>query len=260
MKKLLIIQFCLFVTAVSFVEAKASGFQYGVNLGLGVNATYFAGGGEQAHAGFYSEQYGTGALNFAARYYLNDKWSLQSGLGFTNIGFEMGFAQNYSLIKNDHFVQSRLVVNITQLPIMAIYSFKPDCRNKRWIVGAGFNFMFAQKNANTTVYPANPADEVNLLPQLTNFSNSLSVSKSSNTAFQLMAGREKTFKKGAKFSICFLWNIGLMGNVATSTVKYTESNVNYEHVFANRGDYAGLSFSWFFGNKMSRKLMDKPEY
>ena len=87
MKKLLIIHFCLFVTAVSFMEAKASGFQYGVNLGLGVNATYFAGGGEQAHAGFYSEQYGLAMYLLAnsekyqplfANYYVSENMQLAS--------------------------------------------------------------------------------------------------------------------------------------------------------------------------------------
>lgn len=218
----------------------------------GSNYTQLSGGSDLANANFYKHNYGTGAINFNARYFINDKWSVQSGIGFTSIGFEIGFAKNYSLVKNDHFINSKANIEVTQVPLMAIYNFKPDCKNKSWMVGAGFNFMFSNKAVNKIIYPNQTKNESIILPQLTNFSQTISANKFATTNLQLMVGREKKFNKGNRISLNLVWNIGLAGDIAQSQVKYTIDAIDYEHVFSNQGHYAGLSFCYLFSSKSSR--------
>lgn len=218
----------------------------------GANYSSLSGGSDLAHANFYKSNCGTGAINFSARYFFDERWSLQSGLGFTNIGFEIGFAQNYSLTQNNHIIKSSTSINITQVPLMAIYNFKPDCKNKSWLVGAGFNFMFSGKAVNNTIYPNQMKNETNLFPQLSNFSQTVTANKFSTANLQLMVGREKKFNKGNRLALNFIWNIGLAGDIAQSKVNYTIDGTDYEHIFANQGHYAGLSLSYLFSSKSSR--------
>ena len=233
-------------------QAFKNNMQYGLTVFGGTNYTQLSGGSDLAHAGFYKNNFGAGAFNFNARYFIDERWSIQSGIGFTSIGFETGFAKNYSLIKNDHFIKSATSINVTQIPLMAIYNFKPDCKNKSWVVGAGFNFMFSDKNVNTTVYPNQTKNETYLMPELTNFSQTTTAGKFSTTNLQLMVGREKKFNKGNRLAVNIVWNIGLAGDIAQSRVNYTIDGTDYEHIFSNQGHYAGLSISYLFSSKSSR--------
>jgi hypothetical protein len=247
----------IFISGISILfafqtQAFKGNMQYGLSLFGGSNYTQFSGGSDQAHAGFYKHNIGAGAFNFNARYFIDERWSIQSGIGFTNIGFEIGFAKNYSLVKNDHFIESSTNIEVTQIPLMAIYNFKPDCKNKSWLVGAGFNFMFSNKNVNTTVYPNQSKNETYLMPQLSNFSQTTTASKFSTTNLQLMVGREKKFNKGNRLSINAIWNIGLAGDIAQSKVNYTLDGTDYEHIFSNQGHYAGLYIAYYFSTKATR--------
>jgi len=250
MKKIFLLSISMFVAFQS--QAFKSNMQYGFSLLGGTNYAQFSGGSDFAHASFYKHNSGTGAFNFNARYFIDERWSVQSGIGFTSIGFEVGFAQNYSLVKNDHFINSSTNINVTQIPLMAIYNFKPDCKNKSWLVGAGFNFMFSDKNVNTTVYPTQSKNEIYLMPQLSNYSQTITAGKFSTTNLQLMVGREKKFNKGNRLSLNVVWNIGLAGDIAQSKVNYTLDGTDYEHIFSNQGHYAGLSVSYLFSTKASR--------
>jgi len=250
MKKIFLLSISLLIA----IQAQAfkRNMQFGLSLFGGTNYTQFSGGSDQAHAGFYKHNIGAGALNFNARYFLDERWSIQSGIGFTNIGFEMGFAKNYSLIKNDHFIESSTNIEVTQIPLMAIYNFKPDCKNKSWLVGAGFNFMFSDKSVNTTLYPNQSKSEAFIMPQLSNFSQTTTAGKFSTTNLQLMVGREKKFNKGNRLSVNVIWNIGLAGDIAQSKVNYTIEGPDYEHIFSNQGHYAGLSIGYLFSTKATR--------
>lgn len=231
----------------------AKGIQYGASIGVLGNHNYFIGGSEQAHANFHHNVFGTASLNFSARYFLNEKWSLQSGLGFTELGFESGFTQNYSLVKNDHFVLNRQTLPITQIPLLAVYSFKPDCKNRNWFIGAGFNFLFLGKTNTEITFPAQPGDELNLLPEVSDYSSQLNLNKKSTPSALFLAGREKKFSKGSRLSLAFIYNVGLVGTMATSSINYKIQNTAYNHIFSNRGDYAGLLFTWYFAGKKSKR-------
>jgi len=251
MKKLAIL--CFLLTIAIQTQAFKGKVQYGLSFLGGSNYTELTGGSDIAHASFYKNNFGTGAFNFNARYFFDERWSLQTGIGFTNIGFDIGFAQNYSLIKNNHFVNSTASINVTQIPLMAIYNFRPDCKNKSWVLGAGFNFMFSDKAINKTIYPNQSKNESNVLPLVSNYTQTVIANKFSTTNLQLMVGREKKFNKGNRLSVNLVWNIGLAGNIADSKVNYTIDGTNYEHIFSNQGHYSGLSVSYLFSSKASRK-------
>jgi hypothetical protein len=250
MKKIFLFTCLLFIASQTW--AFKNKVQYGLSLFGGTNYTQLSGGSDLAHSGFYKHDFGTGAFNFNARYFFEERWSIQSGLGFTSIGFEIGFAKNYSLVKNDHFIKSTVNIDVTQIPLMAIYNFRPDCKNKSWVVGAGFNFMFSGKSINVTDFPTQSKNETVVLPQLSNFSQTVTASKFSTTNLQLMAGREKKFNKGNRLSVNVVWNIGLAGDIAQSKVAYTIDGADYEHIFSNQGHHAGLSINYLFSSKSSR--------
>lgn len=232
--------------------ANINNLQYGISLFGGSNSSQLTGGSDMAHAGFYKHNFGTASINFHGRYFVDDKWSLQTGIGFTSIGFDFGFAKNYSLVKDDHFIKSTASINVTQIPLLLIYNFKPDCKKKSWIVGAGFNFMFSDKAVNTVLYPEQSKNESLYIPQLTNFSQTVTAGKFSTTNLQLMVGREKKFNKGNRLSLNFVWNISLAGDIAQSKVNYTFDGTDYEHIFSNQGHYAGLSIAYLFSTKSTR--------
>lgn len=250
MKKILTFSFLILLGSEGFSFNKK--IQFGFSILGGSNYAQLTGGTDLAHANFYKQNYGTGALNFNARYFFDDNWSVQSGIGFTSIGFEIGFAKNYSLVKNDHFINSKANIEVVQIPLMAIYNFKSDCKNKSWIIGAGFNFIFSNKAVNTTLYPNQTKNESILMPQLTSFSQTTTADKFTTPNLQFMVGREKKFNKGNRISLNLIWNIGLAGDIAQSKVNYTIDGTDYEHIFSNQGHYAGLSFSYLFSSKASR--------
>lgn len=254
MKKIILLNVLLIFSI--YTQASKKNIQYGLSVFGGTNYAQLIGGTDLAHANFYQHDYGTGAFNFNARWFINDKWSVQSGIGFTSLGFEYGFAKNYSLIKNDHFINSKASIEVTQIPLMAIYNFKPDCKNKSWVLGAGFNFMFSDKAVNNTIYPNQSKNESIVIPELTSFSHTFNTRKISTANFQLMFGREKKFNKGNRLAVNAVWNIGLAGEIAKSTVSYTIAGNTYEHIFSNNGHYAGISISYLFSNKASRAKAD----
>ena len=67
--------------------------QYGLSLQGLTNYVEGTGGSDFAHKDFYKHNFGSVAINFNARYFIDDRWSLQSGIGFTAIEFDFGFAQ-----------------------------------------------------------------------------------------------------------------------------------------------------------------------
>lgn len=250
MKK--ITAFSLLLLLISQVSAFNNKMQYGFSIMGGSNYSTLTGGTDLAHANFYKHNLGIGALNFNARYFIDDKWSIQSGIGFTSIGFEIGFAKNYSLVKNDHYIESKANIEVTQIPVMALYNFKSDCKNKSWVIGAGFNFMFASKAVNKTLYPNQTKNENVVLPELSNLSQTINAGKFTTSNVQLMIGREKKFNKGNRISLNLIWNIGLTGDIAESSVNYTIDGNHYEHIFSNQGHYTGLTVSYLFSSKTSR--------
>ncbi len=240
MKKLLSI--LMIAGAVTSVSAQ-TGISYGATFGIAGNHSTYAGGSSDANALFYHNDYGRAALGFTARYFFDNHWSVQSGLGISSIGFEYALAKDYSLLKkDDHFTKNNLGIGVLQIPLTVIYAFNPNCKNSRWFVGAGFSTMRNFTNVNQTQHalPTGDAASSSLYLDQTITANKFTV-----LTGQLMGGREKIFKHGSILQLALIANFGF-SNIATSTVTYTVDNKLYSHSFTNRGNYCGFMLTYYF--------------
>ena len=231
--------------SIFLVEAIAqTGFRYGVTLGLSGNQSNYSGGSSDANALFQHNDFGKANLGFTARYFFDDHWSVQSGLGVSEIGFEFALAKDYSLLKkDDHFTKNNMGITVMQVPITAIYAFKPNCKNTRWFVGAGISSMTNFNNFNQSSHATPKGEDIvnnsNYLDQTVN------AEKFTVINGQLMGGIEKTFKKGNMLQLALITNFGF-SNIATSNVTYMVENKKYTHSFSNKGDYSGFMLTYYF--------------
>ncbi len=241
MKKILI----SLVFAGSLMGASAQkGFKYGVTFGLGGNNSNYSGGSADANALFHHNDFGKANLGFTARYFFDEHWSVQSGLGISDIGFEFALAKDYSLMKkDDHFTKNNMGITVMQVPITAIYAFKPNCKNTRWFVGVGISSMTNFNNFNQSSHATPKGEDIvnnsNYLDQTVN------AEKFTVINGQLMGGIEKILKKGSILQLALITNLGF-SNIATSTVTYMVDNKKYTHSFTNKGDYSGLILTYYF--------------
>lgn len=240
MKKIL----SILTIATTVITAQAqTGISYGATFGIGENNATYVGGMTDASALFHQDDHDKGSFGFVARYFLNNHWSIQSGLGFSSLGFDYALAKDYSLLnKDEHFTQNGLSITVLQVPFTAIYAFNPNCRNNRWFVGAGFATMTNTSDANQTshVLPEGDASgNVSYLDQTMTSSNFTVLTG------QLMGGVEKIFRRGSILQFGLTANFGF-SNIATSQVSYTIDNKLYEHTFNNQGDYWGFILTYYF--------------
>src|ERR1019366_9510786 len=83
----------------------------GINSSFTANNSTYIGGMSDAHALFTHNDFGTGSLGIVGRYFIDDHWSIQSGINFSSIGFDYSLAKNYSLQKNgDHFTANNVSI------------------------------------------------------------------------------------------------------------------------------------------------------
>lgn len=240
MKKIL--STLLFAGSIMSVSAQ-TGISYGATFGIGENNAAYAGGMTDAHALFYQNDHDKGSFGFVARYFLDNHWSIQSGLGVSSLGFDFALAKNYSLLKkDDHFTQNGLSITVLQVPFTAIYAFNPNCKNNRWFVGAGFATMSNTSNVNQTSHVLPEGDASSNVSYL---DQTMTSDKFTVLTGQLMGGIEKTFKRGSILQFGLTANFGF-SNIATSQVSYTIDNKLYEHTFNNQGDYWGFMLTYYF--------------
>lgn len=243
-------------------SAGQNGWQYGLSFSPVLNNFHPAPGSPaEAHSSFYYDSYGAAALGFDARYFSDEKWQLLTGMHFSSLGFVYGFSKSYNLIKNDHLIETRVSIPLTTIPLVLMYSFKPDCRNKRWVIGGGLNFQFLSKTSHTQTSSDVKSETSTLInvpvPQV----NVVSGNKT-GTGLLWMAGREKTYNRGNKFMWSFWWNMGLTNNLATSTIQYTVDKQIFTHNFINNGNSVGFRLTYYFSSKKIREkvLKDKLNY
>lgn len=170
---------------------------------------------------------------------------LTSGFGFSSLGFDYAIAENYSLLdraKNQRqFTRVRSSFGMLEIPFMAFYKFNPNCKNARWLAGAGLAQTFIGSQT-----AEGSASKVNDGSSNVNYINAASKSTGGNDLFlRWSVGREKMYKNGGILNFSFLVNMGFR-NIAESTVNYTIDNQNYTHSFTNNGSFAGFRLSYFF--------------
>jgi len=240
MKKLFVCALtCLVLTGFS---QETDTWRFGIQWGFQGNRAEFAGGMSNANGRFHQNKFDAGALNFNARYDLNSHWMGTFGLGFNTFGFQYALAENYSLYKpKSRFSDLKTEFTALDLPLMIHYKFNPNCKKAKWLIGGGIsqNFVGAQ-TASKFFQVANDG--------ITNSNYLNSVSSTSGGGYTMLRfsiAREKVFKRGNILNASLMFNAGLR-KLATSTVKYTVENVEYNHDFKTNGNFVGFRLSYFF--------------
>src|SRR5688572_30460346 len=146
MKAFICAVLCCF--SLSIFAQDNNAWRWGIQLGAQGNSSNYVGGMEIANGRFNNNSFGGGALNLIARYDINKHWMIRSGMGVNSFGFEFALAEDYSLLSspdNRHSVL-RTEFSAFEIPLMGYYKFNPNCKNARWLLGAGFagNFVSGQ--------------------------------------------------------------------------------------------------------------------
>ncbi len=237
----------LFITLLAFFALKAvsqerDAFRLGVQWGLHGNDAELTGGMENANAHFYHNSFGGGSLRIEARYDFNHRWALMTGLGFSSYGFEYALSENYSL-KSDlgRFSTIRSEIGALEIPLMGFYKFTPNCRNAKWIVGAGLtNNLIGEQNISR-----NFKEDAEGIKSKNYLTSETKVNGGIYTMLRFSIGRERVFKKGGIFNASMVFNFGGR-NMATSKVVYKSDGQDYNHEFTNKGNFAGFRLTYFF--------------
>jgi|SRR6185436_6985131 len=243
----------ILLTAIMFAMVAASNGQsrwsMGVMLGGGANISKFSGGSETADALFSNAPHRTGLLGVYARYKICDHMSFQSGYDFSEIGFTYLFAKDYSLKKGecDHFNTIKSRTCVSRMPLMILFTSKPNCRNLRFIAGHGIAVNVIDKNWKSES-SGDRGDEILATEEtarLVSRSEEVHATHAANASFTWLFGTEKVFKKGGSLSITLQGNLGFTP-LAKSTVQYVADGTKYDHTFTNYGSYCSFGLTYFF--------------
>jgi hypothetical protein len=225
------------------------GFKLGLQFGNSSSNLKLTGGMENANGRFKQRNFGVPSINLVARYDFNKHWMIESGIGLNGIGFSFSISENYPLF-NSKYKSSDIKTLFTafEVPVMLFYKFNPNCKNSRWIVGAGFAPTLYEGKSDSQDFSLSSEG------QSTNYLSSQSVSNGNGSLLlRYSVGREKVFKNGSLLQASLLMNIGF-GTVATSTVNYTIENEKYSHSFANNGSSVAFRIAYLFKTNRSASL------
>lgn len=240
MKKL----YTIFALTCISAAAIAQNWSMGLQIASVSNKSRYTGGMSEANGRFHHNPYGGGSFNVLFRYKVNDHWSFQTGLGFTGLGFNYAVANDYSLLgKDGQYLSNSASFCTSEIPAVAIYSFKPNCRNSRLFAGGGVRMVM---NSDITTSRTHVApDEASGMTNSPYLDQTMYASAFTSVGGNFMFGIEKMFKKGSMFQLAVIGNKGFM-DVATSTVNYSADGKEYQHTFTNSGDYWGVAFTYYF--------------
>jgi len=239
MKKIILTFFSILTVAA--ISQEENTWRLGIQIGSQGNHSKYQSGMQDANARFHQNDFGAGSLNIVGRYDFNRRWMATGGLGLSSYGFEYALAENYSLLRKDkQFTSIKSEFGVIEIPVMGYYKFNMNCKNTRWLVGAGIAQYFnAAQTINKSVSQASDGNTVNYLSSASKTNGGLPV------FFRWSVAREKMYRKGGILNASLLFNFGFT-ELAKSTVNYTIDNQNYEHTFTNNGNFIGLRLAYFF--------------
>ncbi len=251
MKKLLLLP--IFVLLCATLSAQTR-WNMGIGLGGTTNCVQFDSGDEMANALFRANYFSSGSLNISFSYKLNEKFSLQSGMDFTEFGFSYSFLKDYSL-KDEWMCEPDISAStcITSLPLMFVARTPKTCWNMRFVFGAGFAVRFIDEQWDMT-----ESEDVTIsesgVSKTTQVLESAHTVNSVSPAFTWMMGMEKVFRRENSIGFYFKGNQGF-NTIAESTVDYRVDGKAYTHTFINRGSFVNFSIAYNFAAFGTRKAL-----
>ena len=246
--------FLLALAASSSAAFAQSNWSMGLQWFCIGNDAKFTGGMSQTTGRFNGSCYGGTGLGINFKYTANDHWSFQAGLNAGSLGFDYSITNDYSLLtRNRKYSSNTASFGIAELPATVIYNFNPNCKNFRWIVGAGAKLVTHGEEIEKEI--RSDLEECPTGAISTYLTQQMHVNSFATGTGHIMFGIEKLKKKGSIWSVQLIYNKGFEA-IATSTVKYDVEGKNYEHRFTNYGDYFALAFNYYFRPFGSRKAQN----
>jgi hypothetical protein len=231
----------LILTASALFSQENKVWRFGLQWGFQGNQARQTGGMEEANARFGNDDAGGGAINLLARYDHDTHWMVSSGLGIQTFGFRFSLSQNYSL-KNpeSRYATSSSEFSALEIPLMIHYKFNPNCRQAKWVIGAGLvHGLIGKQTINGKISQGAEASlNENYL------TSTAKVNEGLYGMLRLSAGRERTLKKGRIIAVNFILNLGFR-DLAQAHVEYKIDGVNYNHDFATDGNFLGFRISYY---------------
>jgi hypothetical protein len=241
-------------SVITFSSFAQSNWSMGIQLASVGNDAVYSGGMSGADARFHQNPFNGGSLAFIFRYKISDRWTMQTGLGFTELGFSYAIANNYSLLRrSEHFTFNNSNVCVSEVPAMALYTFKPNCRSWRYFAGIGGKLVI--NSGETTMDITTHPDESVGVTGNTFIEQHMHADAFISPCGTFTFGIEKLMKRGNIFSISLVANKGFM-EITNSTVRYDLDGTTYEHSFTNYGDYCGLALAYHFKPFGSKKALN----
>jgi hypothetical protein len=242
--------FLLLLLTTQVISQDYRQFRLGLMSGGYGNHSEFSGGMSNAPSEFSHDSYGTGSFDFTLRYERSQRWAFMTGIGFTSAGFNFSLANDYSLDDacGDRYDMMESSIPVAQVPFMVLVKSNNNCKNWRWIAGAGIVNSFVGETTydNTVIFSQEPEQNAEYMTVSTQSDGGYHVQS------RFLIGREKQFTRGAILSFMLLMNHGC-STIGEASVTYNQDNRVYNHEFTNSGTYCGFSIAYSF-----RPLKGKP--
>ena len=246
MKKFIVI--ALFFIARSGIAQTDKTWAFGLQCGIQGNSSVFTGGSDVAAGQFEHNSFGSGSFLAIARYDYNSRWMFMTGFGFVSYGFEFSRKVDYYSVSRLDDSRNTTISNefgAVEIPAMVFYKFRLNCRNARWLIGAGLSALLAgQQQSAASVdddTEGNNGKAVFLKSEAT----------ANDGAFGMLRfafNRERILKKGGIIQAGLLFNFGFR-TLANATVHYQVDGQNFSHTFSNSGNFVGIRACYFFRSR-----------
>ena len=239
MKKFIIFGIGVMTSCLSAQEK--SGLHIGVEIGNCANSSKYSSGASIANARFNQQIFYAPNMNIVARYDFNKHWMAMSGIGFNAIGFGFSLSEDYKLVNRPKNISdNKNAFAAIEIPVTLHYKSNLNCKNSRWLLGAGIVPTFVGKQSVDNTYSiSNEDNSTSYLTSQSNTNNDLGL------ILRYSVSREKVFNNGSILQASLLVNVGL-NTIASSTVNYQVDKQNYTHTFSNKGGSVGLRVAYFF--------------
>ena len=216
-------------------------WRLGFQFGFQGNHAQLIGGDKMADARFEQNNAGAAGLNLFARYDYNQHWMLLTGIGLSSYGFEFSLANKYALsLPESRRTVLKGGIGLLEIPFMLHYKFNPNCKQVKWIVGAGF-IQNLQGGNRLSVQELKISEGYTGIGY---FNCEVKQSRALFPTIRFSVGREKQLEGGGILNCSLLLNYGFAQN-ARATVNYEIDGQAYTHQFGNRGNYAGIRIAYY---------------
>jgi len=216
-------------------------WRLGAQLGFHGGHAHLKSGDAEASALFGNDGLAGGALDLLVRYEKGRHLMLTSGLGIQSFSYQFSLARNYTLGRpEERYARVSTELSMLEIPVMIHYRFNPNCRNARWVLGAGWTTGLLGANTVDATAVANGEMAYSgdyLSAQTTIHGGGISM-------LRLSVARERELRQNGVVSAAFVLNFGTR-ELSETRVNYQAMGKTYQHVFGQNGSFAGFRLAYY---------------